>query len=129
MLALLLPILFARRRVPAPTPRPPAVGFTSHPSLHWASWGTGPFQVLTVAAGPHRWFVSSVAKGFAVERRGPEGPTALLAASTLRGAVARVAFDAWRVWERCSDADKAGYVEAARAAGVPPGFLLDAPVR
>jgi hypothetical protein len=110
-------------------PRPPALGFAAQAPLSWASWGTGSFQVWTVAAGSYRWFVSSQPKGFAVERRGPEGRTSLLPAVSLRGAVARVAFDAWQTWQRAPACEQALFAQAARAAGVPPGFLLDGPVR
>jgi hypothetical protein len=129
MLSFLLARLRRARTAPTPTPRAPALGFAPHAPLSWASWGTGSFQVWTVAAGPYRWFVSTQPKGFAVERRGPDGHVALLPAVSLRGAVARVAFDAWQTWQRSTDTDKALFAEAAQAAGVPAGFLLDGPAR
>ena len=125
-----LPFRLPRRAVQATPPaRPPALGFAPHAPLSWASWGTGSFQVWTVAAGPYRGFVSSQPKGFAVERRGPDGHTRLLSAVSLRGAVARVAVDAWQTWERSGEVDKALFAEASVQAGVPAGFLLDGPMR
>lgn len=128
MLDRLLALLPARP-IPVAATRPPAVGFTASAPLSWASWGTGSYQVWTVSAGAYRWFVSSLPKGFAVERRGPEGVVALTPAVSLRGAVARVTFDAWRRSLDVPRAQQPDLVAQSHQAGVPFGFLLDGPVR
>lgn len=128
MLDRLLALLPARQAAVA-APRPPAVGFAAAAPLSWASWGTGSYRVWTVSAGATRWFVSSLPQGFAVERRGPEGVVALTPAVSLRGAVARVMFDAWRRSLDAPRSQQPDLVAQSRQAGVPFGFLLDGPVR